>query len=68
MPGQCRKEVAPRMMTVERKPWLLLKRISTWSPLGNPRDFMPAPLPVSGPVSVKERKAWKLRARWRLED
>ena len=60
------------MMNVDRKPWLLLKRLSTWSPLGSARDLMPAPLPASGPMP--ERKSMgsperrKLRARWRLED
>jgi hypothetical protein len=54
-------------MSVHRKPWLFLKRISNWNPLGNPREFMPAALPASGPAPVKERKAWKLRARWSLE-
>ena len=55
-------------MTIDKKPWLFLKRVSTWSPLGNAKEFMPVPLPAAGPVSIKERKAWKLRARWSLED
>ena len=61
------------MMNVDRKPWLLMKRLSNWNPLASARDLMPAPLPASGPVPMIERKALgsperrKLRARWRLE-
>jgi hypothetical protein len=55
-------------VNAEKKPWMFLKRMSTWSPLGNVREFMPAPLPASGPAFSKERKAWKLRARWSLTD
>jgi hypothetical protein len=55
-------------VNTEKKPWLFLKRLNNWSPLGNVREFMPAPLLASGPVPMKERKAWKLRARWSLTD
>jgi hypothetical protein len=54
-------------MNAEKKPWLFLKRLSTWSPLGEARDLLIAPLPASGLAPVKERKAWKLHARWSLE-
>ncbi|MBI3554034.1 MAG: hypothetical protein HY077_16180 [Elusimicrobia bacterium] len=50
----------------EKMPWLFLKRLNSWNPLGDAKAMMAAPLPASGPAP-KERKAWKLRARWSLE-
>lgn len=55
-------------MNAEKKPWLFLKRINTWSPLGGMRDLM-APRPVGvEKAQDKQRKAWQLRARWSLTD
>jgi hypothetical protein len=54
-------------MNADKKPWLFLKRLSSWSPLGDAKQLMVAPLPAYGPAPEKERKAWKLRARWSLE-
>ena len=55
-------------MNIERKPWLFLKRVSAWSPLGNVKELMPHPLPAGHAPAGRERKAWTLRARWSLTD
>lgn len=64
-------------MTPARTPWLFLKRLNAWSPLHGVREMLAPSRPevlrlARGrfpPASAgKERKAWRLRARWILTD
>ncbi len=50
-------------MNADKKPWLFLKRVSTWNPLANVTELAAPPV-YRAESSEAELPAQKIRARW----